>query len=78
MGVKPCKSVKNGENVDKGECGQDAPIEAAMKADELLEAGDLDGYAMWRRIVKAVGVLVPDEFDAVNDQAGRRTRLCGS
>ncbi len=25
---------------------QDAPIEAAMRADELLEAGDLDGYAV--------------------------------
>ncbi len=24
--------------------GQDAPIHAAMRADELLEAGDLDGY----------------------------------
>ena len=28
--------------------GQDAPIHAAMRADELLEAGDLDGYAVWK------------------------------
>ena len=24
--------------------GQDAPIQAAMRADAMLEAGDLDGY----------------------------------
>ncbi len=27
--------------------GQDAPIHAAMRADELLDKGDLDGYAAW-------------------------------
>ena len=26
--------------------GQDAPVEAAIRADALLEAGDLDGYAI--------------------------------
>ncbi len=34
--------------------GPDAPIHAAMRADELLEAGDLDGYAVWKRVVKEV------------------------
>ena len=38
--------------------GQDAPIHAAMRADELLEAGDLDGYAVFRRVVKAVEELL--------------------
>ncbi len=28
--------------------GEDAPIHAAMRADAMLEAGDLDGYAVWR------------------------------
>ncbi len=37
--------------------GEDAPIHAAMRADELLEAGDLDGYAAWRRVLRAVGEL---------------------
>ncbi len=37
--------------------GEDAPIEAAMRADAMLEKGDLDGYAVWRRIVKAVEEL---------------------
>ena len=36
--------------------GQDAPIEAAMRADELLEAGDLEGCEVWKRIVKAVNL----------------------
>ncbi len=37
--------------------GEDAPIHAAMKADAMLETGDLDGYAVWKRIVKAVEEL---------------------
>ncbi len=37
--------------------GEDAPIHAAMRADAMLEAGDLDGYATWRRILRAVEVL---------------------
>ncbi len=37
--------------------GKDAPIHAAMRADAMLEAGDLDGYAVWKRIVKAVEEL---------------------
>ncbi len=37
--------------------GEDAPIHAAMRADELLEAGDLDGCAVWKRILRAVGEL---------------------
>ena len=34
--------------------GDDAPINAAMRADELLEAGDLDRQATWKRIIKAI------------------------
>ena len=37
--------------------GEDAPIYAAMRADAMLEAGDLDGYAVWKRILRAVGEL---------------------
>ena len=37
--------------------GEDAPIEAAMKADAMLEKGDLDGYAVWKRILRAVEEL---------------------
>ncbi len=41
--------------------GQDAPIEAAMRADAMLEAGDLDGYTVWKRILRAVGELLSKE-----------------
>ncbi len=34
--------------------GADALIEAALKADELLVAGDIDGQAVWMRIRTAV------------------------
>ncbi len=41
--------------------GEDAPIEAAMRADAMLEKGDLDGYAVWKRVIKAVGELLSKE-----------------
>ncbi len=44
--------------------GQDAPIQAAMRADAMLEKGDLDGYAVWKRIVKAVEELLSKERPA--------------
>ncbi len=28
-----------------------------MRADAMLEKGDLDGYAVWKRILRAVEVL---------------------
>ena len=37
--------------------GQDAPVHAAMRADAMLDKGDLDGYAVWKRILRAVGEL---------------------
>ena len=38
--------------------GDDAPIHAAMRADELLEAGDTDGQTVWKRIIRAVDELL--------------------
>ena len=37
--------------------GEDAVIHAAMRADAMLEAGDLDGYGVWKRVLRAVGEL---------------------
>jgi hypothetical protein len=37
--------------------GEDAPIHAAMRADAMLEAGDLGGYGVWKRVLRAVGEL---------------------
>ncbi len=36
------------------------PIHAAMQADAMLDAGDLDGAAVWRRIVTAINELLAD------------------
>ncbi len=36
---------------------QDAPIHAAIRAYAMLETGDLDGYGVWRRMLRAVGEL---------------------
>ena len=37
--------------------GEDATIQAAFRADELLAEGDVDGQRVWLRIVKAVEEL---------------------
>jgi len=44
--------------------GDDAPIEAAMRADELMEVGDMEGRAVWLRIVKAIEELLSEERPA--------------
>ena len=41
--------------------GDDAPIHAAINADAMLEKGDMDGYAVWKRIVKAIDELISRE-----------------
>jgi len=34
--------------------GEDAEIEAAKRADQMLERGDLDGQVVWKRIRRAI------------------------
>ena len=41
--------------------GDDAVIEAAMRADKMLEAGDLDGQAVWKRIMATVDELLTEK-----------------
>ncbi len=41
--------------------GADAPIHAAMRADAMLDKGDLDGCAVWKRILWAVEELLGTE-----------------
>jgi len=48
--------------------GQDAPIEAAMKADAMLKLADLDGCAVWKRILRAVEELQKRVEPAVEDK----------
>ncbi len=38
-----------------------APIHAAMRADAMLDIGDLDGYGVWKRILRAVEELLSKE-----------------
>jgi len=38
--------------------GEDAPIFAAMQADKCLEGGDLDGKAVWMRVIGAIKELL--------------------
>ncbi|MCH9053920.1 MAG: hypothetical protein IIA72_23185 [Proteobacteria bacterium] len=37
--------------------GEDAPIFAAMQADKCLEAGGLDGKAVWLGVIRAIKEL---------------------
>lgn len=37
--------------------GDDAAIEAAMKADRCLDTGDLDGVSVWKGVIRAIGEL---------------------
>jgi hypothetical protein len=49
--------------------GADPALVAARRADELLEARDTDGCAIWKRILSAVGELTrttPAEDERVN------------
>ena len=41
--------------------GDDAPIHTAMRADELIERGDMEGAAVWKRILRAVDELLARE-----------------
>ncbi len=38
--------------------GKDAPALAAIRADEPLSAGDLDGYAVYKRVMNATEELL--------------------
>ena len=38
--------------------GDDAPIHAAMRTDELTDQGDMEGRAVWLRIKAAVEELL--------------------
>jgi hypothetical protein len=39
---------------------KDAPIVATLRCDELLDAGDLDGQRIWKRILAAIDELLRD------------------
>ncbi len=53
----PDLDIYRAANVIIKQYGPDAPIHAAMRADAMLEVGDLDGAAVWKRILRAVEEL---------------------
>jgi hypothetical protein len=51
------------------EHGDEADLVAAQRADSFLEAGDVDGQMIWKRVLKAVKEIQreePHEGEAVN------------
>ena len=51
------------------EHGEDAALEAAQRADAMLEKGAIDGQRIWKRILAAVKEIQrqePREGEAVN------------
>ncbi len=56
-------------NVLIREHGEDAAIEAALRADAMLEKGCLDGQRVWKRVLAAVKEIQRKELregEAVN------------
>jgi hypothetical protein len=49
-----------------GQHGDDAPIIAAMRADELLAQGDLDGFRTFLSIVRRIEVLLEEPTGRLN------------
>lgn len=43
--------------------GDEAPIHAAMRADDLLAEGDVDGQRIWKRILSAIEELLRGRGD---------------
>lgn len=54
------KDIYQSANAIIKQHSEDAPIHAAMKADEMLEAGDLDGKSVWVRVMKATEELLSE------------------
>jgi triphosphoribosyl-dephospho-CoA synthetase len=49
--------------------GETAALEASMRADELMESGDMEGARVWMRIIEAIEKLVketPEEGERVH------------
>jgi hypothetical protein len=45
--------------------GEDAAIRAAIRADGLARDGDVAGYAMWKRVLRAIIELRSSEPDGL-------------
>jgi hypothetical protein len=61
--VIPDLDIYRGAKLLVDQHGEGAQIRAAERADELLEAGDLEGAAIWRSILMAVAALQRGRLD---------------
>ena len=59
--MTPALDIYRSANVLIRERVADAAIEAAMRADAMLEKGDLEGRVVWKRIVRAVEEIQREE-----------------
>ncbi len=78
LGTSACACCCRAANLLVKHHGQDAPIPAAMRADAMLEKDDVDSYAVWKRILKAVEELqgtMPKPGEAVHCVAVRRNAV---
>ena len=41
--------------------GNDATVQASMKADEMLERGSMEGRSMWLQIIRVIDELQSDK-----------------
>jgi hypothetical protein len=55
--MTPDTDIYRAANLLIKEHGRDARIEAALRADEMRNKGDMEGYALWKRIRRAVEEL---------------------
>ena len=53
--IQPNDTTKTRPEGDRGQ--KPSGIEAAMRADALLDAGDLDGQRVWLRVIEAIKTL---------------------
>ncbi len=55
--MTPNLDIYRSANIRVKHHGEDAPIEAAMRADAMLDRANLGGYAVLKRILRAVEEL---------------------
>ena len=57
----PNRDIWQTANVMVKRFGSEAPVHAAMRYDELLEAADLEGAAVWRAVLRAIDALLSEK-----------------
>ena len=51
------KDIWRSANLLMDQYGADASVHAAMRAGQLIEAGDVQGVYVWKRVLKAIKQL---------------------